>query len=54
VKDIVLGKKAKVVVDEPLLEEYLGVPRYRYGMARRRIRSVSSPVWPGPRSAANC
>ncbi|WP_298920027.1 endopeptidase La, partial [uncultured Bosea sp.] len=47
VKDIVLGKKAKVVVDEPLLEEYLGPPRYRYGMAEteNQVGVVTGLAW---------
>jgi len=47
VKDIVLGKKAKVVVDEPLLEEYLGPPRYRYGMAETedQVGVVTGLAW---------
>ena len=47
VKDIVLGRKAKVVVNEPLLEEYLGPPRYRYGMAETedQIGVVTGLAW---------
>ncbi|MGO4404693.1 endopeptidase La [Bosea sp. RAF48] len=47
VKDIVLGKKDKVVVDEPLLEEYLGPPRYRYGMAEteNQVGVVTGLAW---------
>ncbi|WP_420101546.1 endopeptidase La [Bosea sp. (in: a-proteobacteria)] len=47
VKDIVLGKKAKVVVDETLLEEYLGPPRYRYGMAETedQVGVVTGLAW---------
>jgi len=47
VKDIVLGKKAKVLVDEPLLEEYLGPPRYRYGMAETedQVGVVTGLAW---------
>ncbi|CAH1648644.1 Lon protease [Hyphomicrobiales bacterium] len=47
VKDIVLGKKAKVVVNEPLLEEYLGPPRYRYGMAETedQVGVVTGLAW---------
>lgn len=47
VKEIVLGKKAKVVVDEPLLEEYLGPPRYRYGMAETedQVGVVTGLAW---------
>ncbi|MDX3807484.1 endopeptidase La [Bosea thiooxidans] len=47
VKDIVLGKKAKVVVDEKLLEEYLGPPRYRYGMAETedQVGVVTGLAW---------
>ncbi|MGO4172737.1 endopeptidase La [Bosea sp. TAF32] len=47
VKDIVLGKKDKVVVDEKLLEEYLGPPRYRYGMAEteNQVGVVTGLAW---------
>lgn len=47
VKDIVLGKKQKVVVDETLLEEYLGPPRYRYGMAETedQVGVVTGLAW---------
>jgi ATP-dependent Lon protease len=47
VKDIVLGRKAKVVVNEPLLEEYLGPPRYRYGMAETedQVGVVTGLAW---------
>ncbi|QEL22366.1 endopeptidase La [Bosea sp. F3-2] len=47
VKDIVLGKKDKVVVNEPLLEEYLGPPRYRYGMAETedQVGVVTGLAW---------
>ena len=47
VKDIVLGRKDKVVVNEPLLEEYLGPPRYRYGMAETedQVGVVTGLAW---------
>ncbi|WP_336812855.1 endopeptidase La [Bosea sp. MMO-172] len=47
VKDIVLGRKQKVVVNEPLLEEYLGPPRYRYGMAETedQVGVVTGLAW---------
>ncbi|CAM5214524.1 Lon protease OS=Bosea thiooxidans OX=53254 GN=lon PE=2 SV=1 [Bosea thiooxidans] len=47
VKDIVLGKKAKVVVDETVLEDYLGPPRYRYGMAETedQVGVVTGLAW---------
>ena len=47
VKDIVLGRKEKVVVNEPLLEEYLGPPRYRYGMAETedQVGVVTGLAW---------
>jgi ATP-dependent Lon protease len=47
VKDIVLGKKEKVVVDETVLEDYLGPPRYRYGMAETedQVGVVTGLAW---------
>lgn len=47
VKDIVLTKKKKVVVTDELLEEYLGPPRYRYGMAETedQVGVVTGLAW---------
>jgi ATP-dependent Lon protease len=47
VKDIVLGKKKKVAVTTDLLEEYLGPPRYRYGMAETedQVGVVTGLAW---------
>ena len=33
---------------------FAGVRKFSYGMAEEEDRSVRSPGWPGPRSAANC
>jgi ATP-dependent Lon protease len=47
VKDIVLSKKKKVAVTTPVLEEYLGPPRYRYGMAETedQVGVVTGLAW---------
>jgi ATP-dependent Lon protease len=47
VKDIVLTKKKKVAVNTELLEEYLGPPRYRYGMAETedQVGVVTGLAW---------
>ncbi|SEF92430.1 endopeptidase La [Bosea lathyri] len=47
VKDIVLTKKKKVAVTTPVLEEYLGPPRYRYGMAETedQVGVVTGLAW---------
>ncbi|KPH82218.1 endopeptidase La [Bosea vaviloviae] len=47
VKDIVLTKKKKVAVNNELLEEYLGPPRYRYGMAETedQVGIVTGLAW---------
>ncbi|MCZ8041182.1 MAG: endopeptidase La [Beijerinckiaceae bacterium] len=47
VKDIVLTKKKKVTVTGELLEEYLGPPRYRYGMAETedQVGVVTGLAW---------
>jgi ATP-dependent Lon protease len=47
VKDIVLTKKKQIAVTETLLEEYLGPPRYRYGMAETedQVGIVTGLAW---------
>ncbi len=47
VKDILLSDKKAIVVDEPLLEQYLGPPRYRYGMAETedQVGVVTGLAW---------
>ncbi|MET3892502.1 ATP-dependent Lon protease [Bosea sp. OAE506] len=47
VKDIVLTNKKKVTVTGELLEEYLGPPRYRYGMAETedQVGVVTGLAW---------
>lgn len=47
VKDIVLGKKKKVAVTTPVLEEYLGPPRFRYGEAETedQVGVVTGLAW---------
>ena len=55
VKELMISKKKSVKVTEKSLEEFLGVPKYRYGeIESEPIRSVSSRAWPGPMSAASC
>jgi ATP-dependent Lon protease len=46
-KDLVLKKRKQVRVDQKLLEEYLGVPRYRYGEAERedQVGVVTGLAW---------
>ena len=46
-KDLVLKKRKQVKVDQKLLEEYLGVPRYRYGEAERedQVGVVTGLAW---------
>jgi ATP-dependent Lon protease len=47
VKDIVLDKRKTVSITPPLLEEYLGPPRYRYGMAETedQVGVVTGLAW---------
>ncbi|AZO77531.1 MULTISPECIES: endopeptidase La [unclassified Bosea (in: a-proteobacteria)] len=47
VKEIVLTKKKKVAVTPAVLEEYLGPPRYRYGMAETedQVGVVTGLAW---------
>ena len=47
VKDIVLEKRKSVVVTPTVLEEYLGPPRYRYGMAESedQVGVVTGLAW---------
>lgn len=47
VKDIVLAKKKKVAVTTPVLEEYLGPPRFRYGEAETedQVGVVTGLAW---------
>jgi ATP-dependent Lon protease len=46
-KDLVLKKTKSVGVDQKQLEDYLGVPRYRYGEAERedQIGAVTGLAW---------
>jgi ATP-dependent Lon protease len=46
-KDLVLKKRKQVKVDLKILEEYLGVPRYRYGEAERedQVGVVTGLAW---------
>ncbi|WP_332688574.1 endopeptidase La [Bosea sp. (in: a-proteobacteria)] len=47
VKEIVLSKKKKIAVTTPVLEEYLGPPRYRYGEAETedQVGVVTGLAW---------
>jgi ATP-dependent Lon protease len=47
VKDILLKKRKKVAVDAVLLEDYLGPPRYRYGIAETedQVGAVTGLAW---------
>lgn len=47
VKDIVLEKRKTVTIDPQLLEEYLGPPRYRYGLAETedQVGVVTGLAW---------
>ncbi|HEV7339221.1 MULTISPECIES: endopeptidase La [Bosea] len=47
VKEIVLSKKKKVAVTPAVLEDYLGPPRYRYGMAETedQVGVVTGLAW---------
>jgi ATP-dependent Lon protease len=47
VKDLLLSKKKKVVVDLKQLEDYLGVPKYRYGEAETedQVGVVTGLAW---------
>ncbi len=47
VKDILLLKKTTVVVDDAVLEEYLGSPKYRYGEAETedQVGAVTGLAW---------
>jgi ATP-dependent Lon protease len=53
-KDILMRKLKRVTVSRRNVEKYAGVRRFRYGETGGRIWSVSSPAWPGPKSAASC
>ncbi len=54
VKELMISKKKSVKVTEKNLEEFLGVPKFRLARSKPMTRSVSSPGWPGPMSAASC
>jgi len=55
VKQILLKPtEKKVKVGEKNLNKYLGVQRFRYGRAEEKNQVARSPVWRGPKSAANC
>ena len=47
VKDILLKSQKSITVDEKLLEEYLGPPRFRYGMAETedQVGVVTGLAW---------
>jgi ATP-dependent Lon protease len=47
VKDILMSKKKRVVVDLKVLEEYLGAPKYRYGEAETedQVGVVTGLAW---------
>src|SRR5580693_7674995 len=47
VKDILLSKKKSIKVTEAVLEEYVGVPRYRYGQAELedQVGAVTGLAW---------
>ncbi len=47
VKDILMSKKKKVLVDMKVLEEYLGPPKYRYGEAETedQVGVVTGLAW---------
>ncbi len=47
VKEIVLSKKKKIAVSTPVLEEYLGPPRFRYGEAETedQVGVVTGLAW---------
>jgi ATP-dependent Lon protease len=47
VKEIVLNKKKKVTVSPEVLEEFLGPPRYRYGIAETedQVGAVTGLAW---------
>jgi ATP-dependent Lon protease len=51
-KVVVQGKTFSESIDSAKVTEYLGVPRFRPSVARRRTRSASRPAWRGPKSAA--
>jgi len=40
--------------DEKSLEEFLGVPKYRYGEIENEPQVGIVTAWPGPMSAASC
>ncbi|NRG18667.1 endopeptidase La [Rhizobiales bacterium] len=47
VKDILMSDKTKIVVDDKIVEDYLGVPRYRYGEAEQedQVGVVTGLAW---------
>ena len=54
VKEILTGKKVKkVTVTRTNIEKYLGVKRFRYGLAEEMIRLAKLRAWLGPVSVVN-
>ena len=55
VKEILTTKKTKIKSPRRTCKSSAGVPKYRFGEAESEDQvGVSSPGWPGPRSAASC
>ena len=44
VKELMLSKKKSVKINAKVLEEFLGVPKYRYGEIERSARTVGKDV----------
>ena len=49
----VKGEGHQVKVDSQIVPKYLGVPKFRFGLTKRPMKSGWPRVWPGPNSVAS-
>jgi ATP-dependent Lon protease len=51
---ILEGKDKAITITPENLDDFAGVRKFRHGVSTKRTRSARSPVWLGPKWAANC